>query len=174
MNGSDEVARRRHPNDVRPLNLYTWDNWSRSRRSHARQSGLPSTSSLHETESHTGGAELPAAADERDNCRSHRICAVEQHRACSEGVFDTMVPIMRTLRIHPASVSQRGCAALSVSIAVCTVAVLFAWSAMPHAFGAVTLDGTLYIVGAIGGYEMETPMIWKWADTSLVPVLATP
>jgi hypothetical protein len=47
-------------------------------------------------------------------------------------------------------------------------------SPMPHGFGALTLDETVYVVGAIADYEQETPMIWKWADTSLMPVLASP
>lgn len=39
--------------------------------------------------------------------------------------------------------------------------------AAPHAFAAVLLDGTLYIVGAVSGYESQDPMIWKWTGTTI-------
>lgn len=37
----------------------------------------------------------------------------------------------------------------------------------PHAFAAVLLDGTLYIVGAVTGYESQDAMIWKWSGTTV-------
>jgi hypothetical protein len=45
---------------------------------------------------------------------------------------------------------------------------------VPRAYAALLIDNTLYVVGAIGGYESETPVIWNWTKSTLTQVFIGP